>query len=70
MIPNNFKEKHFTDVMFSKWLYANGWTGDYLPGDKIHKEFTRFFVGKLTLAVVKYKNDHPVNRWIFINPNI
>ena len=63
---SGFKEKYFTDVDFSRWLRKNGWEGDYSHV----MELCRFTVEDKTLAVVKYRNSHPCNRFIFINTNL
>ena len=61
-----FKEVEMKDVEFAKLLKKNGWKGDYLPVGI----FQRFVRGKDTLAIVRYKNDPPVNRWIYINTKL
>jgi len=59
------------DVEFSEWLKARGWKGDV---NKIDSRWTKFVILNgdtiKVLALVKYKNDEPVSRMIWVGSNI
>jgi hypothetical protein len=70
-LPLGYEETDMTDVQFSEWLREKGWEG------KVSKlgEFSQFFIpineNKIkVLAIVKYKNSCPLNRWIYVNVNV
>jgi predicted transcriptional regulator len=56
----------FSDVEYSKWLKSKGWKGEYYH----IKEYTLFMEKENILAIVKYKNDYPCDRTIWINPSV
>lgn len=68
-MQSNFKEIEMSDHEFAAWLRKRGWVGDSEP---YGSEYVRFTAGrslyKRVLAVVKYKNNSPVGRQIYINP--
>ena len=65
----DFKEVVMTDLEFSEWLKHCGWDGAY-------SNFNNSGIVKYTLAtgtvlaLVKYKNDSPVNRWIYLPKDV
>ena len=71
LIPNNYVEKHMSDVEFSRWLNNNGWKGNYKHLERtIDHGVTAYIVNGKTIAVVKFKNSYPCDRWLFFNPDI
>jgi len=58
----NFKEVEMKDVKFSKWLRDREWTGEY----NSIGNFNQFIINDEIIALVKYRNEYPVNRWIYI----
>jgi hypothetical protein len=65
-----FELSDMNDVEFSKWLRRRGWQGD---SQKLG-EWTKFYVplpkGNRVLAIVKFKNSPPVQRWIYIKTGV
>lgn len=56
-----------SDHEFAAWLDRHGWEG------RTHatNQYTKFIShGGIVLAVVKYKNGAPVNRWIWLMKEI
>jgi hypothetical protein len=66
-LVKDFKEVEAKDVEFSQWLKKQGWEGDV---NKVG-DFTQFILPDETIiAVVKYRNQAPCNRWIYIPENM
>ena len=71
LVPNDYVEKHMSDVEFSRWLHSNGWKGDYEHLEKtVNYGVTAYVVNGKTIAIVKIKNSYPCDRWLFFNPDI
>ncbi len=53
----------FTDHEFAKFMRDNdpNWTYEHVA------EYTRFISHGKIIALVKYKNSPPINRWIWIH---
>jgi hypothetical protein len=59
----DFKEVDMTDYGFAKYCRDNGWEGEV---NKL-TNWTQFILPNGTvIAIVKYKNHEPINRWIYL----
>ena len=60
-------QTEMTDHEFAKFMNKqdSNWAWD-----KINDEFNRFLAKGKMVALVKYKNDYPVNRWIWIDKKL
>ena len=59
---HGYKLTEMSDHKFAKWLYNHDWDGDY---EMVH-EYNKFFIDDDCIAIVKYKNTPPTNRWIYL----
>ncbi len=59
----NFEEVTMSDHQFAKHCHDKGWEGKVNP----LKNYTQFILPTgSVIALVRYKNDAPVNRWIYL----
>lgn len=63
---HGFIKVDFGDHVFAKFMRDNdpNWTWEHVA------EYTRFIAHGKIIALVKYKNDYPVNRWIWIKKDM
>ena len=67
MWNNDFNPIELTDHAFAKLLRE---IDPHWMHEQIHGDYTRFKCNGKTVAVVKYKNDHPVGRQIWLHKKI
>lgn len=59
----DFELVHMNDHEFAKHCRDKGWDGK----TNVLNQFTQFILpGGTIIALVKYKNDMPINRWIYL----
>lgn len=63
---NGFVVVDFTDHEFAKFLNDQNpnWSWDSIA------EYNKFIIDQVVIAIVKYKNDYPVARKIWVNKNL
>ncbi len=59
----DFELTEMTDHEFAAYCRERGWEGE----TNVLKQWTQFILPSGTVvALVRYKNDAPVNRWIYV----
>jgi len=69
--PVGFTLKKMGDHIMSKWLFDHGWQGDWSKLEEPHRNWNAFVTPKgAVLALVKYKNDLPLNSWEYVRDDL